>query len=283
MTRYVTICYSTGFYGFSDFVRGLHQIIKLSKVNNFEVFVNLGEPFSEFLTILKPRDIPSGEILDIRSRDSDSYRSFEKTITSEDNFDIAIRFSLYPDNWSDVNVTNYIIPSPSLEARISELMKASKIEENKYTSLYYRAGDVHLRNDKNSVDYYRSHDLVTELSIAYGSCVGKNPHNPVVFHSDSKQLKVDVLKSLIPLHVGVPILRCISIEPHHVMDNDSSGIRDALAEFYIISRAKTVFIVRNIENKDHGSFAVTAAALGIRDRFIVMFEDDRLLSIYNLL
>jgi hypothetical protein len=159
------------------------------------------------------------------------------------------------DFLSSVNfITTHVIkPSSIVESYIQTTLSTNKLIENNYVSFHFRCGDLYIAKENNAetnkhrdTRFLINEDSYSKYEYAVKSFILKYNINtlkiPIVIHSDCLEFKNTLIARLIQSHVANVISLDLDIQhtANKIGINFSSSYIETVAEFYVMSRAKSI-------------------------------------------
>ena len=186
---------------------------------------------------------------------------------------------------SNVNfiTKNVIKPSKIVETCIQNTMTSLKITENAYISFHFRCGDLYIANENKIIDSPHldkrisiNEDNYSKYEYAVKMFILKYNINtleiPIIIHSDCLEFKNTLINRLIKSSVENVI--SLDLDIQHTANklgiNQSSSYIETVAEFYIMSRAKSI-VMYDV----YSGFSHLAAIIGNKPLY-TLCDDERL-------
>lgn len=180
--------------------------------------------------------------------------------------------------------TNIIKPSKKVETYIEMTMTPRGLIENKYISFHFRCGDVYIAKENNSSEINRHRDTrflinddnYSKYEYAVKTFILRYNINtietPIIIHSDCLEFKNTLIARL--LQANVANVMSLDLDIQHTANkigiNSSSSYIETVAEFYIMSRAKSI-VMYDV----YSGFSHLASIIGNKPLY-TLCEDERI-------
>ena len=233
LRRYNYLKETNFYFGLGDLIRSTIKLFHLSKVMNFNFFVDIQlHPISEFLLQQNNGDTLCKFVLDNRNCvEYVCYGAVEDYISKTSTNDDEILLILTNDFFDEAEIgedcrnfiRNIFTPKPKFQRFID--MKMSCLPYKKYNVMHYRLSDNEFLQKKNKEDNDVLEKLLGHLK--------RNKEECDVLITDTK-----ALKDYFFLHDTIfffDLKIC-----HLGLSEDSDAVRDTLFEFFLLTKASKI-------------------------------------------